>query len=106
VKKASKKARSLGATSANQRQKLSWERKRASGRAYVLTRTRLRTSSGCRRASSCAMALPIEKPATWALGTSSARSSAAASSAIALAKRRPSGSDVRPAPRLSKAVRR
>jgi len=52
------------------------------------------------------MALPIEKPATWALGTSSARSSAAASSAIALAERRPSGSGVRPAPRLSKAVRR
>src|ERR671920_1606990 len=36
-------------------------------------RTRLRTSSGCRRASSCATALAIEKPATWALGTSSAQ---------------------------------
>jgi hypothetical protein len=33
VKKASKKARSLGATSTSQRQKLSWERQRASGRA-------------------------------------------------------------------------
>ena len=42
------------------RQKSSWERQRASGRAYVLMRTRLRTSSGCRRAISCAMALPIE----------------------------------------------
>ena len=38
--------------------------------------------------------------------TSSARSSAAASSAIVVAERRPSGSGVRPAPRLSKAVRR
>jgi hypothetical protein len=33
------------------------------------------------------MALPIEKPATWALGTSSARSSAAASSATVVAER-------------------
>jgi hypothetical protein len=43
----------------------------------VLTSTRLRTSSGWRSASSCAIALPIEKPATSALGTASARSSAA-----------------------------
>jgi hypothetical protein len=52
------------------------------------------------------MALPIEKPATWALEISSVRSSAAASSAIVYAERRHSGSGVRPAPRLSKAVTR
>src|SRR3712207_7923493 len=51
VKKPSKKARSLGATSASQRQKLSWARQRASGRAYVLMRTRLRTRWGCPRRS-------------------------------------------------------
>jgi hypothetical protein len=52
------------------------------------------------------MALPIEKPATWALETSSARSSAAASSAIIAAESGFSGSGVRPAPRLSNAVSR
>jgi hypothetical protein len=68
--------------------------------------TRLRTSSGCRKASSWAMALPIENPATWAEGTSSARRTWAASSAISSAETGPSGMAVRPAPRLSKAVRR
>jgi hypothetical protein len=47
------------------------------------------------------MALPSEKPATWALGTSSARSSAAASSAMVAADSGRSGSGVRPTPRLS-----
>jgi hypothetical protein len=37
------------------------------------------------------MALPIEKPATWALAVPSARSSAAASSAIVAAVSGPSG---------------
>ena len=52
------------------------------------------------------MALPIEKPATWAGGISSARRSAAASSAIVAGESGPLGNGVRPAPRLSKAVRR
>jgi hypothetical protein len=93
-------------TSGSQRQKLSWERKSASERAYVLTSTRLRTSSGWRSASSCAIALPIEKPATWAEGTASARRTAAASSAIITTESGRSGIAVRPAPRLSKAIKR
>jgi hypothetical protein len=52
------------------------------------------------------MALPIEKPATWALGVSSARSSPAASSAMVATESGASGNGVRPTPRLSKAVRR
>jgi hypothetical protein len=53
-----------------------------------------------------AMMLPPEKPATWADETSSARSTPAASSAIASTEIRSSGIAVRPAPRLSKAVKR
>jgi hypothetical protein len=52
------------------------------------------------------MTLPPEKPATWAEGTSRARSSAAASSAMVATENGSAGSGVRPAPRLSKAVSR
>jgi hypothetical protein len=52
------------------------------------------------------MALSMEKPATWAEPMPSAWRTAAASSAIALAEMAPAGNTVRPAPRLSKAVRR
>jgi hypothetical protein len=77
-----------------------------SERAQVLMSTRLLTSCGYLRASSCAITLPPEKPATWAAGTSSARSNAAASSAMVTTENGSAGSRVRPAPRLSKAVSR
>jgi hypothetical protein len=76
------------------------------GTGQVLCGTRLRTSSGCRSASSWPMMLPPENPATWAEGTSSARRTPAASSAMASTVTGPLGMAVRPAPRLSKAVRR
>lgn len=50
------------------------------------------------------VALPPEKPATCALSTRSARSSAAASSAIMATVTGPSGNGVRPDPRLSKVL--
>src|SRR4051794_8264769 len=56
--------------------------------------------------SSCETMLPPEKPATCAEDTSSARRTAAASSAIASTETGASGIAVRPATRLSNAVRR
>ncbi len=50
------------------------------------------------------MRLPPEKPATWAAGTPTARSSAAASSAKSGTEKSSGGIGDRPAPRLSKAV--
>jgi len=52
------------------------------------------------------MMLPPEKPDTCAKGMSSARRTAAASSAIISTVAGPSGIRVRPAPRLSNAVSR
>jgi len=64
VKNASSIARSLGAAAGSQVHADVMARKKASLLAHVLTSTRLRTSSGWRSASSCAVQLPPENPQT------------------------------------------
>ena len=79
---------------------------RASARDQVLISVRLRTTSGCRRASSWALQLPPARPTIIGGFDAEGSSTPAATSAMASTVRPPSGRAVRPAPGLSNAVTR